>query len=138
MGRWLAQNRLDPQFVLVSPARRTKETWELAAGASNSTADPRLEKKLYEASARQILGCIQTAPATAETVTVVGHNPGLEELAIRLARIGSASGRQALEGGFPPGAIAVFAVKSDSWESLTPEDGELLHFVTPKSRQAAG
>lgn len=137
MGRWLEQNGLHPHFALVSSARRTRETWDLAAGAIDSAAELHLEQKLYEASAPQILACIQGAPESAACVVVVGHNPGLEDLAGRLAHIGSGAARQQLQEGFSPGSIAVFSITADSWSNLTLDHAELVHFITPKLRKAA-
>lgn len=84
----LAKGGLTPTVALVSPARRTMETWE-AARAAFPQARAYPMRELYNAGPADIVGALQGV--TAETVIVVGHNPGLHELAIGLLQEGGAS-----------------------------------------------
>jgi phosphohistidine phosphatase len=90
MGQVLAKAGLAPDVAVVSPARRTEETWE---AVSQAFPDARKEgdKGLYNASAQALWDAAQGAGESASTVLVVAHNPGVHELTVALLREGSAS-----------------------------------------------
>jgi phosphohistidine phosphatase len=109
MAARLADLGFLPDVVLVSAAMRTRETWA-AAEPHFPKAKARFEDELYHADSGAVRHAAARAGATAATVMVVGHNPGLQELAVRLLTEGSAPGsligratRQ-----FPTAAAAVF------------------------------
>jgi phosphohistidine phosphatase len=90
IGQLLAREGLVPDLVLVSPARRALETWICAREAlPEAKAEPRQE--LYNASATAIRAQVAAAEDRARTLMVVGHNPGLHELAVELLIEGGAS-----------------------------------------------
>jgi phosphohistidine phosphatase len=63
---------------------------------------------------------------------VVGHNPGLEELAPWLVGSGGADDRARMAAKFPTCALAVIAFDAESWDGIAPGAGRLEHFLTPK------
>lgn len=85
----LADLGLAPDLVLVSPAARTRETWAAAQDAFPGVAW-RVEPSLYHAEERVVRKLAEEAGETSKAVMVVGHNPGLQELTIRLLNEGSA------------------------------------------------
>jgi phosphohistidine phosphatase len=91
---------------------------------------------LYLASPGKILTLLQGAPARAEAVMVIGHNPGLEELASLLAREPvrrkERERRDVLEEKFPTAALAVLDFDISRWRELAPDAGVLADFVRPK------
>lgn len=109
MGRVLAEAGYAPDMVLVSPAVRAQETWELAKPAFPET-EARLREDLYGATPEEVAAEIEAA--SGDTVMVVGHNPSLQELAVNL--VAEHGGRYAdidrLSAAFPTAAAAVFAV----------------------------
>jgi phosphohistidine phosphatase len=111
MGAALAEVGLAPDLALVSPALRTRQTWEQAAAAF-AGARVELTPSMYDASADQLAQIVQDHEHGDETVMLVGHNPGVHELAAGLLHIGSASpsviakvGR-----GFPTASAIAFAI----------------------------
>lgn len=111
MGAQLAALGFAIDVALVSPALRTRETWEIAA-ESLPGAEVRFEKTLYNAEARTIAKLAETAGESRGTVLVVAHNPGLQELAVGLMRDGAAPAAfmaRAMRD-FPPAAVAVFDI----------------------------
>ena len=133
IGHTIAQRNWLPDLALVSAAERTRETWRLAAGEWLSRPEPRFSQALYEVPAEAILGEIQRNGENAETLLVLGHNPGLGDLANRLA--GKASpGKlvKSLKRKFPTGALAVFEFEGD-WTSLAVGAATLSHFLRPKN-----
>ena len=110
MGAHLADMGFKPDLALISPAARTRETWE-AMRDSFPNAEVRPCDELYHAEADVIRQTAEGADG-AKTVMVVGHNPGLQELAIVLLTEGAAPGGllQRAMRNFPPGAAAVFLI----------------------------
>ena len=79
-GRWLSDNVGAIDLAVVSPAERTRETWRLA-GAELAVLPPvREDDRVYAGTAASLLGVVRELPHEVETVVLVGHNPGVEEL----------------------------------------------------------
>ena len=119
MGRVLAQAGVIPDLVLVSPAKRARETWDCAAPAFPNA---RLEERdgLYSATPEEVEAELG-AGAGADTVMVVGHNPSLQELAVNLLLDGggSAADIEILSAGFPTATAAVFRIDDAGRVSLS-------------------
>lgn len=109
MAAHLADMGFRPDVALVSPAARTRGTWDSICEAFPA-AEARFEDHLYHADSRAIRAAVEAAGETCGTVMVVGHNPGLQELAVTLLREGSAPGGliARAQGSFPTAAAAVF------------------------------
>ena len=114
MGARLADMGFLPQVALVSPAARAKATWE-AAQAAFPNAETRFLDHLYHADSETIRRAAEEAGETASTVMMVGHNPGMQELTIRLLQEGAApSGLIGkAQRNFPTAAAAVFLIDAN-------------------------
>jgi len=110
----LAQNGLIPDLALVSTARRATETW-IAAREVFSGAKAELAPELYEAAPADIRAAVRGVGDKADTVIVVGHNPGLQEIAVQLMlEASSSSGEvQRLVQGLPTAAAVAFRFEPD-------------------------
>lgn len=135
MGAYMAAEGLAPDLALCSPARRTMETFDLAAPHLNPAPHLDLADPLYNALPAAILGEIAAAPETAEHILVIGHNPGLHALALMLVdpRASDPALIEQLQQKFPPGALAHFALAIDDWSVLDGANGAFERFKTPKS-----
>jgi phosphohistidine phosphatase len=111
MGQRLARAGLAPDLVLTSTARRATETWSCASPALPKARVEMLDA-LYNAAPGTILGEIERFENQGETLMAIGHNPGLQELAVFLVAraAGSASDIQRLASAFPTATAAVYAV----------------------------
>jgi phosphohistidine phosphatase len=89
-----------------------------------------LEPQLYAASEGELLRRLQALPESVDSVMLIGHNPGLHELARTLSSRGAELPR--LEEKFPTGTVATLVVDSESWAALGPGDAELVDYVVPK------
>ncbi len=129
MADHLLREQIEPELVLCSSAVRTRETLELirpALGTSTVT----VEDELYAASFDDLLARLRSLPDTVASVMLIGHNPGLEELALALASAGADLRR--LEAKFPTAALATLTLADTAWDRLAQSSGALTAFVVPK------
>lgn len=130
VGRWLSEQRLIPDTILSSPATRALTTaqrvcQQLGIDESAIICDPRI----YEADAQTLLTLLKTC-GHGHRVLLVGHNPGLEDLLLKLIPHStplSANGKH-----LPTAALARLAFKSE-WSALAEGSAELVTLVRPDS-----
>lgn len=131
-GRRLADTGVTFDQALCSTAVRTRETWKLAVQEFPHRPKTVYEERIYEASPGEIIAVLNEVDDTVHDVLVVGHNPGMENLAGTLA--GQSDG-DALAGlsrsGFPTAGVAVLRF-TGSWKSLEPGVGTLTAFWAPR------
>jgi phosphohistidine phosphatase len=133
MGAYIAHHRLAPDLAVVSTARRTRETWERLAAELSAPPPPLYEQRLYSAGADAILAAIRHIDGTARTLMVIGHNPGLHELARTLIASGDVEWRERLNERLPTAGLVVIDFAADDWRKLHAHGGRLERFVTPRS-----
>jgi len=137
LGAYMARHALIPEHAIVSPSVRTRETWRLVAEKFPAAPTPVFDERLYEAGPETILEVIQGCGPRAQTLLVIGHNPGLHELAALLVASGETEARQRLNEKFPTSGLAVIHFALDDWYRLHPHAGRLDHFVSPRTLKAA-
>jgi len=122
IARALAQSGFAPDVALVSPAVRAMQTWA-AAAAEFPEAVLQVTPALYNAGPGEILGLLDGRGQGARTLMVIGHNPGLHQLSVRLARqVGAAPEVLArLDDGLPTGAATVTDFDPPAFELFTPK-----------------
>ncbi len=131
MGALMAARGWVPDHAIVSPALRTRQTWDMLRPALGNIAT-RTDDTIYEAAPEAILAAIRSAPPRARRLIVIGHNPGLEGLAAILASAQSDEpALAALREKFPTGALARFAVEAE-WRDLDGGGARLTDFVRPQ------
>ena len=135
MGAYLAQEGLVPQRVLVSTAKRTEETWSLAKDELGDIPEERVDA-IYEAPASALLQAVRDAPKSATAILLIGHNPGIQDFAVRLARGGSREAGARLRTRFPTAALAVIDFEAEAWSEIGWGSGRLERFITPKDLAA--
>jgi len=124
MRRWVSDNGVWPELVLCSPALRARSTLDLVLPGLGA---PRVEvdAAVYLASAESLLQRLRSAHPDVARVLVVGHNPGLHDLACVLAPPGPEA--------FPTGALAELRLEIDDWPDAKPGCGALERLVLPRS-----
>lgn len=134
IAAWAEARRVRPALVLCSSAARTRQTLALIAEPLKRP-ETLYEDGLYLADARTLLGRLRQLPEGCASVMVVGHNPGLHELAVLLLQEGTGPLARRLEDAMPTAALAAF--ESDGpWAALGPGAARLVAFVTPKEIEA--
>ena len=132
MARWLAAQGFEPDAVLCSSSRRTRETLELMREATPGLPAPEIQPGLYEAAPAALLDALRRLPEECSSVLLVGHQPGLGELLRLLARRVRRPGDKRAFEKFPTAAIAVLEADIASWRDLAPETAELAAFAAPR------
>lgn len=132
MGAYLARTGMVPDLVLASSARRAIETLDLVSAGWPSKPPVRKLKSLYRAMPREMLRRIQAVGREPDRVMVVGHNPGIADLANWLCADGNPEQRGGLARKFPTGAIAVLEFDAEDWGEVDAETGRLVDFAAPK------
>jgi len=130
IGDHLLRLRIVPALVLCSTSRRTRETLEFVRPALEA-ATVSLESELYAASAEMLLQRLHAVPEDVASLMLIGHNPGLEGLALLLASDSPELGR--LETKFPTAALATLTLPTATWQRLSEADAVLAAYVVPKA-----
>jgi len=139
IGGWIARHPPFPDMVLVSPAVRSHQTWEIAREAMKGAVPPpkvEFPPELYGADPSDLLRIIHAATSgDPQRLMLVGHNPGLHELAFALTGSGDAAARRALADNLPTSGLAV--IDFDDWDDVSFRRGRIELFVSPKLLKAA-
>lgn len=129
-GRWIADHVGPVDRVIVSTATRTQQTWDRAAPFIELTGERQDDAGVYEAAANALLSIVRGLPEGDRVVVLVGHNPGMEELADILAGDGVTEEVQRMRVKYPTSALAVFEIEGE-WAQL-PSHAQLVSFVVPR------
>lgn len=133
----MARHGLIPDLVMCSTAARARQTWDLVAQAFTEPPPVTYEERLYDAGAEAMLDVIRATRRNVHVLVVVGHNPGLRDLAELLIASGDVDIRQRLLAKFPTAGLAVIDFPVDDWARLHPKAGRLDRFVAPRMLEAA-
>jgi phosphohistidine phosphatase len=131
MGKYMAGQGIAPDLVLCSTATRARQTWAQAEKAYKKTPQVEYIDKLYLASANEIINLLAAVPESVHSLLVVGHNPGLHQLALKFGRTGDEDLLDTLALKFPTCALATIAL-ANPWREIGKARGVLKNFVTPK------
>jgi len=132
MGAVMAARGLDPEQVLCSSARRTRETLDRILPHLPPGLALTVDRQLYLASPEELLARIAEVEERVRSLLVVGHNPGIAALAERLAGKGDSAALARLHRKFPTGALAELEIDSPRWRDLAPAGATLTSFLTPR------
>jgi phosphohistidine phosphatase len=138
VGSALAAMGLRPDLVLCSGAVRARATLGIVlAKLGAPVPEVVYDDAVYMAEPDALLDRLhRVGPGPAgdppRHVMLVGHNPGLEELALMLAGSGAADDTARMTEKFPTAAVAVIGFNADSWAAIEAGSGRLEHFLTPK------
>lgn len=132
MADYMAREGFRPDLVLCSSAKRTTETMAYLTPVIGSNCTLRIDRALYLASCEQLLNILGETSPDFQTVLLIGHNPGLAQLARLLGKKGDMEARRELKTKFPTAALAVIDSPNGSWRTLSTSETRLERFVGPK------
>ncbi|MDX3539179.1 histidine phosphatase family protein [Streptomyces sp. MB09-01] len=127
-GRWLAESGFELHLVLCSPARRTRETWELIAPALPDVPPVVYDERLYNAARDTLAAVLAEQGAGLSHVMLVGHNTGIHELATSLCGTGPPDLLERLSEDLPTSGVVVVDLPG-GWDGLDLGDGQDGHLT---------
>jgi phosphohistidine phosphatase len=132
MGVRLKKAGYHPDVVLCSTAARARETLDLIADSLPKKTKVQHVKELYMAVPREMLTLVAKVPDSAETVMLIGHNPGMGSLTGWLAGDGDSELLSKIRRKFPTAGIAVVTFDVARWTEVSGESGTLAAFLRPR------
>jgi phosphohistidine phosphatase len=130
MGKEMARRGLQPDHVVISTARRTRETFTLIEPFLGRHTS-HYERAVYEAPIDAILRVIRGVEPQVSSLMIIGHNPGLERMASHLVE-GGGTVATPLDDKFPTAGLAVIDFDITQWNEVKAHRGKLALFLTPK------
>ncbi|WP_300536709.1 histidine phosphatase family protein [Sphingosinicella sp.] len=137
IGRYLREQNLAFDSVVASPAVRVIETLDGVESGAGRRLGATFDKRVYMASAPTLLDIVHETDAEAETLLLVGHNPGLEDLIFLLTPAGSGELRREVDIKYPTATLAEMRFDVDRWEDIDEAGGELVRFIRPRDLDPA-
>jgi phosphohistidine phosphatase len=131
LAAWASEHKLAPALVLCSPAVRTRQTLDIVAPAFARPPQILFEDALYLATAAQLIARLRQISANINCVMLVGHNPGLQELAALLSDVSGGPLMARLAAGLPTAALASYQV-AVPWSALDRRLARFAALLTPK------
>jgi phosphohistidine phosphatase len=136
MGLHIRDHGVKWRRILASPAVRVTQTIELAGEAAGETPPLNWDRRIYLASSPTLIELLREQDAAGggpDTILMVGHNPGLEDLIFDLVPDdGSSPLRDTVEDKFPTAAFAVLELQIDAWHDITDGCARLVHLMRPR------
>lgn len=130
MGRYFRDSGFEFDLALVSPSRRTRETFDgLQIGAEKKFPVDYVPA-IYNAGLETLEAILAEVDKDVKFLLLVGHNPGFAELADSLAAKGKKSDLARMREHFPTPCLALIEFDVKSWKKALPGEGKLELFVT--------
>lgn len=130
MGNYMQRHNLQPDLILCSAAIRARETLDLILSALDGEPTIEIEEGLYLASAETLLDRLRRLDHGPDAVLLIGHNPGLHDLALSMA----APGEQKIPTEkYPTAALTELVFENLDWSDVGPGTGKVVRFVAPRS-----
>jgi phosphohistidine phosphatase len=130
MGREMRRLELGFDLVLASPAVRVTQTLTELAQGYGAAVETRFDEMIYLAPPETLLALIRAVDDADSRLLLVGHNPGMEQLALLLGEAGTL--RDEIAAKYPTAALAEIAFEVDHWCRIAPGEGRLARFIRPR------
>ena len=131
IGAYMARHGLVPDLAMVSPATRAQETWALLGDCFAKKPAVVNDERIYNADPQRLMALLAETEE-AKSLVLVGHNPGLHDLAVQLIASGDVEARERIAEGLPTSGLVVIDLAFDDWSRLHPHAGRLERFVSPR------
>jgi len=138
IGQFAARQGMVFDHMISSPAVRCIDTLDAFFTGYGKTIEPQWDRRVYLASSATLLDVVRETPAHVQSLMLVGHNPGMEDLVLSLVPDdGSSPLRDLVEEKFPTASLAVLAWDSDNWADLREGGARLVQFTRPRDLDPA-
>ena len=133
IGEYMKREGLSFDHVIASPAVRVIDTIDHIASSYGKRIEPTWERRVYLASSATLMDVLREVDDSAESVLMIGHNPGMEDLVLDLVPEGNATPlRDAVYEKYPTAALAEIAIDTRSWADIDRGLGTLNRFIRPR------
>lgn len=132
LGGELKRRKIRFDHIVASPAVRVRETMEELAKGYGKLPEIRFESQVYDASADALLHIVRTIPETAHAPLLVGHNPGLQQLVLALARDDGDGLRARVAEKYPTAALATINLDVARWDEVETQSGTIAELILPR------
>ncbi len=132
LGKAMAEHGIEPELVLCSSARRTRDTLDLVLPKLRVKPKVIYEEALYHARPEDMLDMLHALQPGAACVMLIGHNPEIQSIALDLVGSGPKRFRERLRMKYPTAALAVINFANGPWKNVAVNSGALNLFLTPK------
>jgi phosphohistidine phosphatase len=135
MGRHMKSLGMEFDTVIASPAVRVVETLDAMFDGYGKRPAVGWDRRVYLASASNLLEVVQEAPDSADTILLAGHNPGIEELVLSLTTDAGEEeirNRSEIEEKYPTASVAELTFEVEHWSQIDEGRGHLVRFVRPR------
>lgn len=138
VGEHMTHHQLQPDRILCSSARRTRETLAGLLHSLDGECAIVLSRNLYEPKQGDYVDAIAAGGLGAQTLLVIGHNPAIQETAARLIGSGNADLAAEIATKFPTAGLAVIDFGFAYWRDLKPGSGRIVAFFRPRDLELVG
>ena len=135
VGRVLRERGLSFDAIIASPATRARETVERFAIGYESMPKLHFEPAIYLASTGTLIGIINALPDDAQSVMIVGHNPGFHDIVLRMTKENGNGLRGKVCANYPTGAFSLVDFAVERWADVEPSSGEIRQVIFPRELQ---
>ncbi len=133
IGQWMAANGVTFEQVIASPAVRVIDTLDGVWAGYGRKMEPTWDRRIYLASSATLLDVLREVSDEHDSVMMVGHNPGMEDVVFDLVPDdGSSPLREEVEVKYPTAALVQLDIDIDSWSDIGKPVALLKRFVRPR------
>jgi phosphohistidine phosphatase len=132
VGRELERRHVRFDRVFASPALRVRQTIDLLAEGLGGELDVTFDEAIYENEADALFHFVRSIPETVHAPLLVGHNPGLQRLVLKLTCEDDRGFHDRVRDKFPTAAVAVLKLPAERWAEVEPASGEIAELILPK------
>lgn len=131
LGKVLGRRDLAPDYIYCSSAVRTRETCAEILKGLERDIHSEFTKNIYNANAGQLFHMLQSTDPAHDCVMIVGHNPTIYELAVKMSAQGPDHVLNHLAGGYAPASLSVIEAPIKSWDMLDPNACAITDLLDP-------
>jgi|APSaa5957512535_1039671.scaffolds.fasta_scaffold04619_8 phosphohistidine phosphatase len=126
----IREDDIHPDIILCSTATRTRETLDQIMSAWDEPIPVEYLDRIYEAHPEEIRAAIAEYTQAHNAIMVIGHNPGLQMLAMGLSENQAGNAFRETATNFAPGSLAKLTVHPELWEDVEPGKFTYLKLMT--------
>lgn len=131
LGQTIGKQGISPDQIYCSSAVRTRQTCEKLLEGLGAQPPTEYTKGIYSAGVGDLLHIIQNTDEKIGTMMLIGHNPTIYELAVKMAGHGADTALNHLSMGYPPASLSVIEIDADNWVEAAGQKGTLKALYDP-------